>query len=124
MATGLIRTTAGHGFRTKTSGGLRIITVAGRILPITAGSGLREATSIGGRRGSHGERGAITLAGRLCLHAVPALFMKDSLSALGWTSNTISARNITTFVTFALSVNRSCGIEFFRQHRTLRTSRT
>src|SRR5206468_2754181 len=98
--------------------------VAGRISPITAGSGFREAILIGDRPGCLGEPVAITLGGRLCLHAGWELFMRDNLSALASISNTISDRNITIFVTFVLSVNRSCEIGSFRQRRTLPTSLT
>src|SRR5438046_2632623 len=94
---------------------------AGRISPISAGFGFWEAISIGDRPGCHGEPGATTSAGHLCLHAGRELFMRDNLSALASISNTISDRNITTFVTSVSSVNRSCEIESFRQRRTLPT---
>src|SRR5213594_3752951 len=41
-----------------------------------------------------------------------------------WTSNSISARTITTSVIFALSANPSCGTASFRQRKILPTSRT
>src|SRR6266478_281497 len=115
MVTGLIPTTVGPGFLTKTSAGPPTIMVAGRLSPITAGSGFREAILIGDRPGSHGEPVAITLAGRLCLHAAWVSFTKVSQSAHAWTSNTISAQHITISATFVLSVNRSCEIESFRR---------
>src|SRR5438552_5014054 len=114
----------GPGSVTRISVGQRITTVAGRISRITAGSGFREAILIGDRPGSRGEPVAITLAGRLCLHAARASFTKGSQSARAWTLNTISDRNITIFVTFVSLVNRSCGIVSFRRHRTLPTSLT
>src|SRR5437870_412429 len=89
----------GPGSVTRISVGQRITTVAGRISPITAGRGFREAIWIGDRPGSRGEPVVITLAGRLCLHAVRASSMKDNRSAPAWTSNSISARTITTSAT-------------------------
>src|SRR5262249_30658343 len=97
MATGLIQTTDGHGSAMRISAGPPITTVIGPTSPITAGSGFQEPTSTGDPPGSHGGPVAITLAGHLCLRLVRALCMRDSPSALAWTSNSILVHCITTF---------------------------
>jgi len=122
--TGLIQITVGHGLVTRISAGPRIIMVAGRISPTTAGFGSPEATWTGDRPGFRGEPGAITSAGRRCRHGVRALFMKDNLSARTSMSCTISARNITISATCGSSASRCCGIGFFRRCRTSPTSQT
>src|SRR5262245_27420076 len=124
MATGLIQTTDGHGSAMRSLAGLRTTMVGGQISPITAGSGSREKTLIGDRHGSHGGPVAITLAGRLCRHAVLGSFIKDSLLALAWTSNSILVHCITTFAMCVLSASRCCATAFFRRCRTSLISKT
>ena len=82
--TGRTPITVGRGSATRISVGLLITTGAGPISRTTVGFGFRETTWIGDRPGSHGGLVAITSAGRLCLHAGRALFMKDNPSAGMW----------------------------------------
>src|SRR5205823_7454425 len=117
MATGPTPMTVGHGFLMKISAGQPTITGAGLTWLITAGSGFPAAIWIGGRLGFPGEPVAITLAGRPCRRAGRELFIQEGLSALAWTSSSISVRPITILSMLVLSVSPSCATVFSRRHR-------
>ena|SRR5437588_3365395 len=124
MATGPTPMRVGHGFLTKISGGQLTTMAVGLAWLIPAGFGSLAAISIGARPGSRGELVATMSAGRLCLRAVPELFMRDSPLAVKWTSNSILVRPITTLSTFVLSVSRSCATEFTHRRKMLTISTT
>src|SRR5438046_9191401 len=97
MATGPTPMTVGHGFLMKISAGQPTITGAGLTWLITAGSGFPAAIWIGGRLGFPGEPVATMSDGRPCRRAGRELFIQEGLSALAWTSSSISVRPITIY---------------------------